>query len=365
MAALSPVAYPIAKLLDVIIRGEISHVFSRKELKEFIVMHATDKGKGGELDNHEVEIMSGALEIGDLTADQVCTPMEKVQVLNSSTVLDQSMIQNIARDGHSRIPVADNEGNIIGILLLKSLLLLEEKDKTQSVEQITKDTNQSLLVKPIFVHKKEKLDDILSILLKNKKQLAFVIDHEAGTGPDSSFASQVSYCPPHNLEDIKLDKLNVDWNMPRSKSYFVQSTRHLNRRGVVMGLITMEDVTETIMHQQIDDEVDALRKEKPAIYGQRLQNSQNMVYTSPPAPEPSQLRSPSVPDFNNTFIFTQENGNEHSSIGSRRSSIHNSPKNKRITPPMTPLSHTKQQQKQKQEQKIARCPKMETFYQYI
>jgi len=119
----------------------------------------------------------------------------------------------------------------------------------------------------------------------------------------------------HPLEDVKLDKLHVvDSSMPRSKSYFIRSTQvEKPGRSVVIGVVTMEDVTEAIMKQEIDDEVDALRKEQPTIYGMRLQNSTDMIYTTPPSPHTSNLKSPSAQDFSHVFFMNQQNGSNSSS----------------------------------------------------
>lgn len=130
-----PVAYPFAALLDYSLgenhgflyrkAGEGSHrmALTPLELKELVAIHGNDHG--GSLSYDEVTIIRGALDLSEKTARQVMTPWSFVFMLDVASNLDWVTMRDIQRAGHSRVPIfQDTRDNCVGLILTKSLLLL-------------------------------------------------------------------------------------------------------------------------------------------------------------------------------------------------------------------------------------------------
>lgn len=155
---LFPLSWPISKLLDFVLGHKSGVYYKRAQLKEFVSYHAAsafqqsdgsggegksgDEEEGGEgsstssdsddgglpkeerLTNDEVMIIKGALDLTSKNVTTSMTPLEKVFSLDEATVIDARTLQTILDAGHSRIPLwRDDPSNFVGMLLVKSLNL--------------------------------------------------------------------------------------------------------------------------------------------------------------------------------------------------------------------------------------------------
>lgn len=150
-----PIAWPISKLLDWLLGHRSGVYYKRAQLKEFVSYHAasafgnSDQGlkledpeagggstsSGSESDdgglpkeerltNDEVMIIKGALDLTSKIVTTSMTPLEAVFSLDEKTVIDARALQAILDAGHSRIPLwRDDPSNFVGMLLVKSLNL--------------------------------------------------------------------------------------------------------------------------------------------------------------------------------------------------------------------------------------------------
>ncbi|MBA0608394.1 hypothetical protein Godav_020623 [Gossypium davidsonii] len=118
-----PVAYPISKLLDLLLGEGHEALFRRAELK-------TLAGKGGELTRDETTIIAGALELSKKTAMDAMTPISETFGININAKLNRQeemldLMKLILEKGHSRVPVYHERiENIIGLILVKNLLTI-------------------------------------------------------------------------------------------------------------------------------------------------------------------------------------------------------------------------------------------------
>ncbi|CAG8524345.1 8458_t:CDS:2 [Ambispora leptoticha] len=123
------ISYPIAKLLDAILGKEKGVIYRRAELKELIKYHESSTLRGGDLVTDTVTIMRGAIDLQEKIVENALTPIEKSFLISYDAILDQKTLEVIVRTGHSRIPVyKGTRDNIIGVLLTKSLILYNPHD---------------------------------------------------------------------------------------------------------------------------------------------------------------------------------------------------------------------------------------------
>ncbi|KAF5188512.1 hypothetical protein FRX31_021900 [Thalictrum thalictroides] len=275
-----PVAYPISKLLDFTLGDRHVALFRRAELKTLVDFHGNEAGKGGELTHDETTIIAGALELTAKTAGDAMTPISDTFVININAKLDRDLMKLILEKGHSRVPVYyERRTNIIGLVLVKNLLTIHPADEVP-VKNVT-------IRRIPRVPENLPLYDILNEFQKGHSHMAVVIRHHDRTldpSADKLLATDVKV-------DIDGEKLPQEKNakstrpLQKWKSFPNHGMTHrsnslsrgkkwarevdadvlqidespleeLNEEEEAVGIITMEDVIEELLQEEIFDETD-------------------------------------------------------------------------------------------------------------
>ncbi|KAF9262135.1 DUF21-domain-containing protein [Marasmius fiardii PR-910] len=128
MWIMSPIAYPIAKLLDWVLGANEAHTYKKAELKSFLQFHRTGEEP---LRDDEISILNGVLELNTKNVEQIMTPMKDVVTLSADTVLDHETLDHILTSGYSRFPVHEPGDKLafMGTLLVKKLLQYDPSRK--------------------------------------------------------------------------------------------------------------------------------------------------------------------------------------------------------------------------------------------
>lgn len=268
-----PIAYPIGKILDCLL-GHNEALFRRAQLKALVSIHGQEAGKGGELTHDETTIISGALDLTEKTAEEAMTPIESTFSLDVNSKLDWEAMGKILARGHSRVPVfAGNPKNIIGLLLVKSLLTVRPETETPvsavSIRRIPRVPSDM----PLY--------DILNEFQKGSSHMAAVVKakgksrHVPPTVDEGKFeGNAVSNGNTHlttpllSKQDEKSESFIVDIEKPsrpasnHTLTYSEAVTNSLAptvddiEEGEVIGIITLEDVFEELLQEEIVDETD-------------------------------------------------------------------------------------------------------------
>ncbi|EGN94182.1 hypothetical protein SERLA73DRAFT_144654 [Serpula lacrymans var. lacrymans S7.3] len=124
MYLFAPIAWPIAKLLDYVLGVNEAHTYKKAELKSFLQFH-----RHGEepLRDDEISILNGVLELNTKNVETIMTPIKDVVTLSSDTILDHETVDAILTSGYSRFPVHEpgNPLAFVGLLLIKKLLVYD------------------------------------------------------------------------------------------------------------------------------------------------------------------------------------------------------------------------------------------------
>jgi CBS domain containing-hemolysin-like protein len=83
----SPIGWPLAKVLDCVLGHQEANLYRREELKEFLALHAKEEGKG--ISKGEFQIMQGAIDMQGKKAGDYMTPLNMVHLLNADDKLDR------------------------------------------------------------------------------------------------------------------------------------------------------------------------------------------------------------------------------------------------------------------------------------
>ncbi|XVF61411.1 hypothetical protein PTKIN_Ptkin08bG0127400 [Pterospermum kingtungense] len=268
-----PVAYPISKLLDLLLGQGHEALFRRAELKTLVDLHGNEAGKGGELTRDETTIIAGALELSEKTAMDAMTPISETFAININAKLDRDLMKLILEKGHSRVPVYhEHLENIIGLILVKNLLTINPADEVP-VKNIT-------IRRIPRVPETMPLYDILNEFQKGHSHMAVVVkqnnktehtgseqsDREVKVDMDGEKHHRPGKCLPSKRSLKKWKSLDGNSHSKGKKwtkdfhSEILQINDdllpHTIGEGEATGLITLEDVIEELLQEEIFDETD-------------------------------------------------------------------------------------------------------------
>lgn len=133
-----------------------------------------DMTEEGSLDEDQGDLISSALQFGDVTVESVLTPRIDIVAININSS-HAELLSLIKSTNHSRLPVYEGSiDNIIGVLQIRKyikayLRLGENLDIKPMLDEV------------LFVHQSTNIDELLPILSKRKLNIAVVTDNYGGT----------------------------------------------------------------------------------------------------------------------------------------------------------------------------------------
>ncbi|ODV90532.1 hypothetical protein CANCADRAFT_31458 [Tortispora caseinolytica NRRL Y-17796] len=220
MYLLYPVAVPTAKLLDYALGEDHGTMYKKAGLKTLVTLHRT---MGVErLSQDEVTIISAVLDLKEKPVGNIMTPMADTFTMSADTILDEAMVDRILEAGYSRIPIhaANEPTNFIGMLLVRILISYDPEDAM-----------------PVS---------------------SFPLATLPETRPDTSCLNILNY-------------------FQEGKSHMVLVSNHPGEPYGAIGVLTLEDVIEELIGEEIVDESDvyvdvhrAIRRTQPGPLARRL-----------------------------------------------------------------------------------------------
>ncbi|CRK12571.1 hypothetical protein BN1723_001831 [Verticillium longisporum] len=130
MWLMAPVAWPTAKLLDWALGEDHGTIYKKSGLKTLVTLHKSLGEVGERLNQDEVTIISAVLDLKDKSVETVMTPMDDVFTMAEDTVLDEKTMDRILSEGYSRIPIhaPGKPRDFVGMLLVKILITYDPED---------------------------------------------------------------------------------------------------------------------------------------------------------------------------------------------------------------------------------------------
>lgn len=130
-----PVSRPLELMLNRYFGEEALHLQTRRELGLIIAEHAG--AVESELDDDEVEIMRGALQLSEKRVRDIMTEIKKVYWVTPDTKINATKIDEIKEHGWSRIPVLNRRlTTCFGVLLMKDLVDIDFDSNTLRVDDL-------------------------------------------------------------------------------------------------------------------------------------------------------------------------------------------------------------------------------------
>ena len=125
---LNGAANVIVRSLRVEIKAEVASTYSHDQVAGLV----EESRREGLLDEHEYDLVSGALDFSGGKVDQVLLPLEGlVTIPPSATLVDVE--EACAETGFSRFPVTDSVGDVAGYLHIKDVLETDEASRHETI----------------------------------------------------------------------------------------------------------------------------------------------------------------------------------------------------------------------------------------
>jgi len=168
---------PLSKLLTAIgqaaagrTAGDEQVSVTEDELYDII----EDMTEEGSLDEEQGELISSALQFGEVTVENILTP--RVDLVSLSISASHSeILDTIKSCTHSRLPVYEGSiDNIIGVLQIRKYI--------KAYIRLGEELNiRPMLDEVFFVHQSSNIDELLPLMSRRKLNMAVVTDNFGGT----------------------------------------------------------------------------------------------------------------------------------------------------------------------------------------
>eukprot|EP00903_Cladosiphon_okamuranus_P010078 g9546.t1 len=193
-----PITKPLSIILDKLLGDEIGTIHSRKELSELLKIHV----EHGAIDVETGREVAGAMNYKEHTVRDVMTPVKDCFMLSVSEKLNFKTLSVIFKSGFSRIPVFGKDHNdVIGLLFTKDLIFIDPDDETPLQNFVQIFGRAVTVVWPDYT-----LGDVLNVFKQGKSHLGLVRDVN-NSGEGDPFYEVVGII---TLEDIIEDILGDD-----------------------------------------------------------------------------------------------------------------------------------------------------------
>lgn len=156
------------KFLSLFLKKKDDEKLSQAELLMFV----EEVQEGGSIDTNEGHLLRNAIEFGDLKAEDILTHRVDLEALLVDATPEE-VAEQFENSKFSRLPVYKEDiDHIVGILHLKDFY---------GINGITTQPISEIMTPPLFIHRTEKISDLLKQLQTSKSHMAVVVDEYGGT----------------------------------------------------------------------------------------------------------------------------------------------------------------------------------------
>lgn len=173
MKVFKPISFILTKIGQTAAKhtGADSQVsVTEDELQDII----EDMTQEGALDENQSELITSALQFGDVTVESILTPRVDICALDI-TADSSSILKTIKEEAHSRLPVYEGSiDNIIGVLQIRKYL-------KAYLQNGSAPDLRSMLDEVYYAHQSMEIHELLPEMSKRKLNVAVITDSYGGT----------------------------------------------------------------------------------------------------------------------------------------------------------------------------------------
>ena len=212
----------------------ISHLFHVENdegmTQEELITIVEEAMNDGDLEEHESDLITAAIEFNDLEVNEILTPRVDVVALDIETSME-GMQEAFRTNSFSRFPIYENTiDNVIGIL--------HEKDFYYAFYNDAEDVRA--ILKPIqYTSSHVKISELLRQLQNSKTHMAVVLDEYGGTAGIITMEDILEELVGEIYDEH--DEIREYWHQVDEKTYLVEGDCDL---GEMFELFDMEETDD-------------------------------------------------------------------------------------------------------------------------
>ncbi|KEP64193.1 UNVERIFIED_CONTAM: CBS domain-containing protein [Hammondia hammondi] len=218
---LFPVVKPIAMILNCVLGEDLGTIYDKKQLSALVDYH---NNVVHVLTRDEARILKGGLEFAFTRAVEVMTPMDEVYGIDVDSKLNYDVLSEVLSSGFSRIPVFDRSNSqcIVGLLFVKDLILVDCHAEVE-VRKLLQFFGRGLYA----VDDDTPLLELLKTFKQGHTHLA-VVRRVSDDGEGDPFYIHVGIITLEDvMEEILQDEINDEFEHDKSQSH--RRRRHQNQ----------------------------------------------------------------------------------------------------------------------------------------
>jgi len=163
MFVVAPITRPIAWVLNKLLGEELPKIYTKHEIMEIISEH--EDSEESPIDQDEERIIHGALQFSHKLVRDVMTPWSEVVWFYHDQPTDRAFKRVLKKEAYSRYPVLSRTTEqVIGILFVKDVLFAVGATRAEDI------CERDVLI----VRDTRPLDNVLQRMLKHRKHMAVV-----------------------------------------------------------------------------------------------------------------------------------------------------------------------------------------------
>ena len=206
---------------------------TREDLQELLEGAKAD----GLIDSDAAQMIEGVFETRELQARDIMVPRSQMTCIEREWSLEK-ILATVIESGHSRYPIiGDDKDEIVGILLAKDLLKLTSAAATFDLTRVMRAA--------VFVPESKRVNVLLKDFKRNRQHMALVADEYGGV------AGLVT------IEDI-LETIVGEIDDEHDEAEGAHIVRQDERRYLVNALTPIEEFNEHFEAEFSDEEVDTV-----------------------------------------------------------------------------------------------------------
>lgn len=173
MTFISKAAAPVVWLLDKSGKAVLwllrqNGAGDNKVTEEEVHVLLAEAQEGGVLEDEERTMMTGVMRLSDRMARALMTPRQDIELLSINATAEEAM-EAIRANTRGRMPVADEAGDAVGVVLLSDVFMAMSRGEEISVRALLKEDV------PVVSDRMEALD-LVEVLQRSGHSMAFVYD---------------------------------------------------------------------------------------------------------------------------------------------------------------------------------------------
>jgi len=122
--------------------------------RQYLLTIVADSAASGVLTHNQTVMADRVMHIGQVTLDQVMTPIDRVETMGPETTRDE-LLGSLAGHDFSRLPVIDSAGAIVGVINIYDVLLDESVSQPAGVMTTPPDLPSETTVTDALYHMRQ------------------------------------------------------------------------------------------------------------------------------------------------------------------------------------------------------------------